>query len=468
MNGPHRLLPGANAMLRNRRQFRIVCTLFVACLVGCAVGVAAGMAGGGPAGTLAVVAGDGHSGAPTPGPATASELQSPVDVASDAAGDLYIADDTSLVVEKVTPAGMLSVIAGDGQAGPPTPGPATNSGLQPFGVAVDGSGNVYIADDIETSTTTAAYVLKVTPSGTLSVFAGSGLIGTPTAGPATSSEFNFPEGLAVDGSGNLYIADVYANVVAKVTPSGALSLVAGNGVMGGPLPGPAGSSPLNNPAGIAVDGSGDLYIANPLSNDVLAVSPSETLSILAGSGNTGPPTPGPASDSALNNPLGVAVDADGNVYIADIGNAEVEEVFSGLGTDTGTITGTSTATTTSTTAQQTPIITPITVLRPTPKVPLPYLPSTAFRLPSAKQCVSKRRFTIHVRVLPGITWASVVIKLNHKRVKTLGRSHITALVNLAGLPKGTFVLSITAKATNGQTVTEKRTYHTCVAKRKSH
>ncbi|HUB36537.1 MAG TPA: hypothetical protein VL972_06905 [Solirubrobacteraceae bacterium] len=96
-------------------------------------------------------------------------------------------------------------------------------------------------------------------------------------------------------------------------------------------------------------------------------------------------------------------------------------------------------------------------------------PTRAFSLPPAsKQCVSRRRFTIHVRTLPGVTWVSAVIKINGRRVKTLGRSHITALVDLVGLPKGTFVLSITARASDGRTVTGTRTYHTCVPKRKSH
>jgi YVTN family beta-propeller protein len=102
-----------------------------------------------------------------------------------------------------------------------------------------------------------------------------------------------------------------------------------------------------------------------------------------------------------------------------------------------------------------------------PPRPRPISATAAFSLPSAKQCVSHRRFTIHVRTLPGITWVSAVIKINGKRVKTLGRAHITALVNLVGLPKGTFVLSITAKASNGQTVTGTRTYHTCVPKGKN-
>lgn len=98
----------------------------------------------------------------------------------------------------------------------------------------------------------------------------------------------------------------------------------------------------------------------------------------------------------------------------------------------------------------------------------PISAAAAFSLPPATQCVSRRRFTIHVRTLPGITWVAAVIKLNHQRVKTLGRAHITALVNLLGLPKGTFVLSITAKASDGQSVTGTRTYHTCVPKSKSH
>lgn len=100
--------------------------------------------------------------------------------------------------------------------------------------------------------------------------------------------------------------------------------------------------------------------------------------------------------------------------------------------------------------------------------PKPVSAAAAFSLPPAKQCVSKRKFTIHVRTLSGITWVGAVIKINHKRVKTVGRARIKALINLVGLPKGTFVLSITAKTSDGRSVTGTRTYHTCVPKSKSH
>ena len=126
-------------------------------------------------------------------------------------------------------------------------------------------------------------------------------------------------------------------------------------------------------------------------------------------------------------------------------------------TDSGSTSTSSTLTTSSA---------PVTGLTASPK-PKQISPAAAFTLPSAKQCVSRRRFVVHVRKLPGITWVGAVIKINHKRIKTLGRSHITALVNLVSLPKGTFVLSITAKASNGQTVTGTRTYHTCVPKSKN-
>ncbi len=291
-----------------------------------------------PSGTLSIVAGRlGHAGPPTPGPATSSDLSDPAAVAVDGHGDIYIADQINSLVEKVTPTGTLSIIAGDGGGAAPTPGPATSSDLQPFGLAVDGSGNVYIADDWETDTATGANILKVTPSGTLSIFAGTGLIGSPTPGPATSSKLNFPEGLAIDGSGNLYFSDVYANVIAGVTPSGTLSIVAGNGTQGGPVAGPATSSPLNNPGGIAVDGRGNLYIANVGNNDVLAVSPSEKLSVFAGTGTAGPPTAGPAIASDLRSPYGVAVDGSRNVYVADSQNADVEEVFSGVTSPPATV-----------------------------------------------------------------------------------------------------------------------------------
>jgi sugar lactone lactonase YvrE len=182
------------------------------------------------------------------------------------------------VIEKVTPSGQLSIVAGTGTWGPPTPGPATNSDLNyPRDVAVDNSGNLYIAGSGDNQ------VEKVTAGGQLSIVAGTGTAGAPSpGGPATSSDLNNPYGVAVDASGNLYIADTHNDVIEKVDTSGVLSIVAGTGTAGAPAAGTATSSALNQPNGVAVDSSGNLYIADSNNNVIEKVTTSWTV--------PGPPT----------------------------------------------------------------------------------------------------------------------------------------------------------------------------------
>jgi hypothetical protein len=271
-----------------------------------------------PAGQLSVIAGTGTFGTPTAGTATSSRLNDPTGVAVDAAGDVYIADYQNDVVEKLTPSGQLSIFAGEvGNAnGTPTQGSATATAIgQPFGVAVDGAGNVYIS--------ASARLYKVTPSGQLSFYAGNGTTGTPTPGMATSSPLGAPAELAVDSAGDLFAADPDANE--KVTPGGMLSIVAGNGTSGVPVPGPATSSPLYYPTGIAVDAAGDLYIADNGNEDVEEVTPGGMLSVIAGDNSYGTPTYGvPATSSSLAVPYDVAVTPAGRVYIADTDNSTID------------------------------------------------------------------------------------------------------------------------------------------------
>lgn len=310
-------------------------------LVGlCVVVLVAGFAVAGPsgasgAGMLSVFAGTGVEGPPTPGPATRSDLTTPFGIAFDSTGNAYIADAYAHVIVKVTPDGTLSVFAGTGVEAAPTPGPATSSALgRPAGVAVDSLGNVYIADAWNLR------VMKVTPSGTLSVFAGTGTRGMPTPGAATTSNLMWPLSVAVGPSDDVYIGDQDAHQVLKVTPGGTLSVVAGNGTEGVPTPGPATSSSLNDPRGLAADAAGNIYIADSSNYVVEKVTPDGTLSIIAGTGTRGVPTPGPATSSNIRSPYSVAVDNAGNVYIADLPNSVVEKVtpegtlsiFAGTGT----------------------------------------------------------------------------------------------------------------------------------------
>ena len=287
-----------------------------------------------PAGRLSVVAGDGKEGTPTPGRATRSRLVGPYAVAVDAHGDLFVVD--TYVVEKVTPAGRLSVVAGNGNQGPPKPGLATKSDLyQPHGVAVNAHGDLFIADEWND------VVEEVTPSGRLSVVAGvADKQGRPTPGRAARSKLYLPTAVAVDTHGDLFVSDSGNYVVEKITPAGKLSVVAGMaGRRGPPTLGPATRSELNAPYGLALDARGDLFIADPNSELVEEVTSAGRLSWVAGRGQAGPPMPGPAIASDLDGPEGVAVNAHGDLFIADTDNNLVEEVtpagklsvFAGIG-----------------------------------------------------------------------------------------------------------------------------------------
>ncbi len=250
-------------------------------------------------------------GPPTPGPATESTLDYPIGVAVSQAGDLYIVDSGNCVVEKVT-GGTLSVVAGKvRQCGTPTPGPATSSMLaSPIGVAVDSQGNLYIADQ-GTENGPNNVIEKVTPSGTLSIFAGElAASGAPTPGTATDSKLSYPQGVAVDGADNVYIADTLNGVVEKVNAEGILSIFA----------------EIYSPQGVATDSAGNVYVADSGENRIEKIDTADQLSIIAGNGQAGEPTPGPATDSMLDLPNAAAVDSGGNLYISDQGNDLAEEV----------------------------------------------------------------------------------------------------------------------------------------------
>ena len=279
-----------------------------------------------PDGVIGTVAGNGTWGfSGDKAPAIFAQFNYPYDVAVDSMGNLFIADYLNNRIRKVSPYGIITTIAGTGTPGyGGDGGPATSAYLHaPYGVAVDTAGNLFIADSNNER------IRKVTPEGVISTVAGTGARGFGgDGGPATSAQFYTPRGIAVDTTGNLFIADINNNRIRKVTPGGVISTVAGNGVRGfGGDGGPATSALLNFPLGVAVDTAGYLFIADSDNNRIRRVTPGGIIATIAGNGVRGFGGDGDQATAAyLNAPIGLAVDAEGNLYIADAGNRCVRKV----------------------------------------------------------------------------------------------------------------------------------------------
>ena len=282
--------------------------------------------------TITTIAGTGVQGfSGDGGPATSAQLRTPGEgVAVDGAGNVYFSDTSNRRVRKVTPGGTISTFAGTGVGGPiGDNGLATSARIDsPMGLAADGLGNVYIADFA------GARVRKVNPAGIITTYAGTGASSfSGDGGPATAAALYAPRGLSLDGQGNLYIADMYNHRIRKVDSSGTITTFAGTSQGFSGDGGPATSAQLAYPEQVTTDGSGNVYIADTSNRRVRKVSPSGTITTFAGSGGGGLGDGGLATSAYLSYPKGLAVDDQGNLYIADWSNYRVRKVDTG-----GTIT----------------------------------------------------------------------------------------------------------------------------------
>jgi sugar lactone lactonase YvrE len=344
-------------------------------------------------GVISTVAGNGTSSAffaGDGGPAISASLNYPSSVAVDSTGNVLIADTSNSRIRKVAPTGVINTLAGNGSVGSGGDGgPATSAQLNsPVGVTIDQTGNVFIADcsnrirkvsppgTISTfaavSTWDLCYydyynyyssgggiaadtvgnvfitdpshhqIYKVTPDGVVSVIAGTGRSGfLGDGGPASSAWLSYPSSIAVDATGNLFITDTNNNRIRKVTPDGIIRTVAGSPISGfSGDGGPATSARLSSPTGIAVDTAGNLFIADTYNNRIRKVTPDGIISTVAGNGASGfSGDGGPATSARLNYPSSVAVDAAGNLFIADTNNSRIRRV--GLALTVPTLTGVS-------------------------------------------------------------------------------------------------------------------------------
>ncbi len=258
--------------------------------------------------------------------ATKAGMNRPYGVAVDKAGNIYIADAyNDAVREVIASTGTMTTFAGNGQEGLGGDGGAATGALldTPTALVFDAAGNLYIAD------TNNHRIRKVGTDGNISTFAGSGEASSSgDGGPATSAAMNSPEGLTIDSAGNLYVADTASHRVRKISPDGTITTVAGNGAGGFQGDGgPATEASLYYPKGLAMDPSGNLYIADWLNSRIRVVTPDGIISTVAGTGSFSYyGDGGPATSATLRFPWGLAADAAGNVYVADDENSVIRKL----------------------------------------------------------------------------------------------------------------------------------------------
>jgi sugar lactone lactonase YvrE len=283
-------------------------------------------------GTIVTVAGNGGGGySGDGGPATKAEIGSAHGLAIDAAGNVYICQFALSVVRKISVDGTITTVAGTGTAGYSGDGGlATKAQLSfPHDVAVDGAGNLYIAEAGNNR------VRKVGTDGIITTIVGTGAAGSSgDGGPATAAQVNSPAGLTVDRENNLYIAEFFGHRIRRVSPNGIITTVAGTGQAGySGDNGPAIQAQLNSPEGMVIDAEGNLLFTDMLNNLVRKVSRDGMIRLVAGSGPAGIPAiggfsgdGGPATKAELDTPHGITVDTAGNLYIADIFNHRIRKV----------------------------------------------------------------------------------------------------------------------------------------------
>ena len=252
------------------------------------------------------------------GTGSAATFNHPIGVAVDSQGNVYIAEYSSHKIRKVTTGGVVTTLAGTGAAGSADGSAAAATFYNPVGVAVDVYGNVYVGDYNSNK------IRKITTGGVVSTLAGSGVAGS-VDGTGSSATFDHPQSVAVTMSGDVIVSEI-GNKIRKVTASGVVSTIAGSGTASA-VDGIGVSATFNVPYGVAVDAAGNIYVADSVSNRIRKVTPSGLVSTLAGSiaGNAD----GVGSSATFDNPEGICVDSGGNVCVADYANNKIRKITLG-------------------------------------------------------------------------------------------------------------------------------------------
>jgi sugar lactone lactonase YvrE len=267
-----------------------------------------------PAGVVTTLAGTAGLVGSADGAGAAASFNNPSGVAADGVGNVFVADCDNNTIRKITPSGVVTTLA-DG-----TGGPASFGG--PTGVAVDGEGNVFVAGNFDDT------IRKITPAGVVTTLAGSATAQSESAdGTGAAARFNGPDGVAVDEAGNVFVADRHSNTIRKVTPAGVVTTLAGSATAApGSSDGTGAAASFNFPCGVAVDGAGNLFVADSFNDTIRKVTPAGVVTTLAGSAGSLGSADGTGDAARFDRPQGVAVDGAGNLFVTDMGNDTIRKI----------------------------------------------------------------------------------------------------------------------------------------------
>src|ERR1700761_6263478 len=270
-----------------------------------------------PAGVVTTLAGNAGGSGNTNGPGPTAQFFAPNGTAVDAAGNVYVADVANNLIRKVAPDGTTSTFAGSGAAGFLDGQDVHATFDAPAAVAIDRSGNLYVADY------SSNLIRKITPAGLVTTLAGGGP-GYGTDGKGALASFHNPSGIIVDPSGNAYVADAGSQEIRKVAPDGTVTTVAGTLNQSGYADGQGTAALFTRPGGIGIDIGGNFFISDTYNNRIRRLSSTGEVITLAGDGSQGN-ADGIGVAASFNMPSGIGVDANGNVYIGDKGNKLVRK-----------------------------------------------------------------------------------------------------------------------------------------------